>query len=165
MGYPSYMDDEQLAVFGFAVMPDNPTLAKHTIYSHITVRYRCPRCSLWASTMKGGKELVCEQCHKGGSRIKTKGQFNKIYRCCQIRECEKWRQLLSLLRDAGVRIEDCHDGFGGYIATQFPTTWTLQDRIDFHWKINDFCVSKHGARKCECTKSGKLRSRIPGSKK
>jgi hypothetical protein len=28
MGYPKYMTDEQLAVFGFAVSPDNPTFGQ-----------------------------------------------------------------------------------------------------------------------------------------
>ena len=163
MGYPKYMNDEQLAVYGFAVSLDNPTLAAHKIYPALTVRYRCPRCNLWASTMKGGKELVCEQCHKGGRPIKTTSQFKKIYCCCQNQQCETWQQLLSLLHESELLFENCHDGFGGYIELHFPSSWSLQDRIDFHWKINDYCVSKHSARKVQCKKTGKLRSRIPGS--
>ena len=166
MGYPKYMTDEQLAVFGFAVSADNPTLATHKIYPTLTVRYRCPRCNLWASTMMGGKELVCEQCFKGGRPIKTNAQFKKIYRCCQSEQCKTWRQLLSLLHESQVPFKkDCHDGYGEYIELDFPTNWSLQDRIDLHWKINDYCVSKYGGRKAQCKKTGKLRSRIPGSRK
>jgi len=163
VGYPKYMNDEELAAFGFVPTDEDPSLAKHFIYPTLTVRYHCPSCKLWASTMKGGRVLVCEQCHKGGRPIKTGGQFKKVYACCQNSKCETWQKLLALLSDAGVCFENCHDGFGGYVELLFPTTWSLQDRINMHWKINDYCVSKHGARKVDCKKTGRLRSKVPGS--
>ena len=164
MGYPKYMNDEELAAFGFVPTDDDPLLAKHTIYPSLTVRYRCPNCDLWASTMKGGRILLCEQCHKGGRPILTGGQFKKVYSCCQDPKCNTWQQLVAMLNEAGVDFEDCHDGFGGYIELRFPRSWSLQDRIDMHWKINVYCVSKHGARKANCKKKGKMRSKVPGSK-
>lgn len=162
MGYPRYMHDEELAAFGFAPTDDDSTVAKSRIYPNLTRRYRCPKCNLWASTVKGGPELVCEQCYRGGLPIETNGQFKKIYRCCESPGCERWRELRKMLDDAGVTFEDDRDGFGGYAELIFPMSWSEQDRIDMHWKINAYCVSKHGARKVECKKTGKLRSKVPG---
>ena len=111
MSYPKYMTDEELAAFGFRVSDDNPTLAKHKLYPNLSVRYRCPSCNLWASTMKGGTTLVCEQCHQGGRKVDTEKQFRKLYQCCTSQGCPTWDAAKQLLREHGVEITDCQDGY------------------------------------------------------
>jgi ssDNA-binding Zn-finger/Zn-ribbon topoisomerase 1 len=165
VGFPKYMTDEELFAFEFAVSPDNPTFARHKLYPHLSVRYRCPSCNLWASTMKGGTKLVCEQCHKGGKPIKKSTQFDKLYDCCGDRECNTWREVLHLFRHYGLPIENCHDGFGGYLRISLPDAWSQEERFEFHARINEFSVSKFGARKVECTRTGKLRSKLSASRK
>lgn len=163
MGYPKYMTDEELLVFGFAVCPDNPCLARHKEYPHLSVRYRCPSCNLWASTMKGGKQLVCEQCHKGGKAIRKSKQFAKLYECCGKHDCETWREILNLFDHYELPTEKCHDGFGGYLQIRLPDSWSQEQRLQFHTKINDYSVSKFGARKVKCSRTGRLRSKLPKS--
>lgn len=158
------MTDEELFAFGFEVTPDNPFLARHKLYPRLSVRYRCPSCNLWASTMKGGKQLVCEQCHKGGTPIKKSKQFEKLYECCTDRNCETWREVLQLFHHLDVPIINCHDGFGAYLQIQIPDTWSVEERLQFHAKINDYSVSKFGARKVKCHRTAKLRSKLPKSR-
>jgi hypothetical protein len=109
--------------------------------------------------------LVCRQCFIGRPPIKTTNQFKKIYSCCQNQQCETWLKVLSLLSESGVDYKkNCHDGYGWYIELDFPSAWPMKKRLEIHRRINDFCVCKHGARKVQCSKSGRLRSRIPGSR-
>ncbi len=161
MSYPKYMTDEQLAAFGFRVLEDNPTMAEHRVFPSLSVRYRCPSCNLWASTMKGGVTLVCEQCHKGGPRIDTEKQFHKLYQCCSDQECETWQAAKMLLREHGVEIIDCHDGFGDYFNLSAIKEWPLTRRLRLHVNINQYSVSKFGARKLQCDSTGELKSQLP----
>ena len=161
MSYPKYMTDEQLAAFGFAVDNSAQEFARHTIYPNLSVRYRCPRCDLWASTMKGGATMVCEQCHKGGRKIDTEKQFQKLYQCCSNRDCRTWIEAKNMLRKHSVEIVDCHDGFGGYLDISSIKEWPVQRRIELHVDINQYSVSKFGARKLQCDQTGKLRSQLP----
>jgi len=161
MSYPKYMIDEQLAAFGFRVLGDNPTMAKHKLYPNLSVRYRCPSCNLWASTMKGGKTLVCEQCHKGGQKINTEKQFRKLYQCCTNRECPTWRAAKTLLTEHGVEIIDCHDGFGSYLDLSPIEQWPLEKKLSLHVDINQYSASKFGARKLQCDSTGQLKSQLP----
>ena len=161
MSYPKYMNDEQLLAFGFAVCPDNPMMAEHKLYPNLSVRYRCPSCNLWASTMKGGIQMVCEQCHKGGRKIQTERQFKKLYKCCTDDSCETWQAALKMLTDLGIQIENCHDGFGAYLDLSVTDDWPTEERLHLHVEINKYSVSKSGARKVECDGTGKLRSQLP----
>ena len=165
MGYPKYMTDEELFAFGFAVSPDNPSLARHKLYPQISVRYRCSLCNIWASSMGSGKELVCAQCHKGGKPIKKSKQFEKLYECCGKHDCETWREILDLFKQNNLPINNCHDGFGGFLQISIPDTWSQKQRLEFHVKINNYSVSKYGARKVQCRRTGKLRSKLPKSSK
>jgi hypothetical protein len=161
MSYPKYMDDEMLVVFGFSVDPDNPRLAKNLTYPRLSVRYRCPQCRLWSGPVTGGVELLCQQCHQGKKPYKIDAQYLKLYQCCNKGDCTTWNSVLSLFREAGISTENSHDGFGSYIQIKCPASWGFDDRIDFHKKLNQFCVSKHKARKVQCNPNRKMKSKLP----
>ena len=161
MSYPKYMTDEGLVVFAFAIDPDNPERATSKNYPTLTRRCRCPKCGLWASTMKGGKgKLVCEQCHKGGKPATPSKQFRKIYECCGNESCPTWQAVLSILRRYGVSTDSSYDRFGSYVwATPLPE-WDQETIVRFHLDLSQHCVSKNAGRKAECKKTGTLRSKL-----
>ncbi len=51
------MNHEELHAFGFAISPDDPTLAVHLVYPNLTCRYLCPTCNIWVA--KSLEEIFC----------------------------------------------------------------------------------------------------------
>jgi len=159
MSYPKHMNDEELVTFGFAVSPDDPSLAYHKLYPELSVRHRCSSCGTWSAVV-GGKELVCKQCSQGKTPVVNR-QFHKLYLCCNDEDCQTRRRALQMLGEAGCdTVWSNHDGFGEYVSLDPLTSMSSQQRTEFNLTINRFSVSKFGARKVVHPDS-KRRSKLP----
>lgn len=150
MGYPKNMNHEELHAFGFAVSPDDATLAIHLVYPNLTRRYLCPTCNIWVGKISGGSVMQCDACRIGKKNKVGTMQFNKLYRCCPDQNCTSMSQAYASLDAFEVSWEPCHDGFGGYLLLNIPKSWTLDERCKLHSALANFCDSFQRARKVIC---------------
>jgi hypothetical protein len=158
MGLPSNMDDEMLHAFGFKVSPHNPAFAESKLYPQFSVRYRCPTCNFWVSKTINDR---CEPCRIGKKPRVARWQFDKLYECCNNRECPAMKQAHGILQEYKVSWEPGHDGFGGYLLMSLPKTWTMDVRCKFHSALANYCVSFQTARKVICSKNPRKRTKLP----
>ena len=158
MGLPSNMDDEMLHAFGFAVSPENPAFAESKLYPQLSVRYRCSTCKIWVGKTINDR---CVPCRIGKKSRVARWQFDKLYKCCNDRECPAIKQAHVILHEFQVSCESSSDGFGGFLLMSLPKKWSLAERCKFHSALANVCVSFQTARKVVCSKNPRKRTKLP----
>ena len=160
MSFPKYMDDEELRTYGFVLCPDNENEAYCELYPNLSRRHRCSSCGMWSS-VTGGKQLVCPQCSQRKNPIRVTKQYFKLYLCCHDDTCPTREQAFQILQQAGLDTHwRSHDRFGEYVSLELLMRCSDEERIEFFEIINDYSVSKFGARKL-CHPNSKSRSKLP----
>lgn len=144
MSYLKTMTTEQLEQNGFKISPDDPDLAVSRLYPNLSVRHRCRKCGNWSMTSNG----KCPQCFVGKKPLKATRQYYKFYlHCCGDKNCGVRREAMSFLGAKGMEtlwLE--HDGYGAHVSLQPVRSWDEEERSEFFSSLNEFSVSKYGAR-------------------
>jgi hypothetical protein len=158
MSYLGTMTGEQLAQNGFDISPDDPNLAICRLYPHLSFRHRCSKCGNWSRLFNG----ECPQCFMGKKPIKPTKQYFKLYlRCCTDENCAIRAEARGLLRDAGMEtVWTHHDGFGEYISLDAVRGWAEAEQHEIFATVNEFSVSKYGARLL-CHPKSVSKSKLP----
>lgn len=158
MSYLKTMTTEQLGQCGFDISPDNPDLAISRLYPSLSVRHRCQKCGNWSSTFNG----KCPQCFVDKEPLKPTRQYYKLYLgCCADEKCPIREDARAFLHAAGMEtVWRSHDGFGEYVPLGSVKNWPESKRNEFFATINEFSVSKFGARLLTHPGS-KRRSKLP----
>ena len=135
-----------------------PNLAVCRLYPNLSVRHRCEKCGNWSSATNG----KCAKCFVGKKPLKPTRQYYKFYLgCCGNENCSVRKEAKAYLASEGLDTTWlCHDGFGEYVSLKPIQEWDETDRNDFFDAINDFSVSKYGARLL-CHPDSKKRSKLP----
>lgn len=158
MSYIGTMTTEQLGQNGFHISPNDPDLAICTLYPNLSVRHRCGKCGNWSRSYNG----LCPQCYVGKSPLKPTKQYYKIYtKCCPDQTCGLRKEVMVFLGLAGMDTTwTSQDRYGEYVSLMPIKSWGEADRNAFYAEINDFSVSKFGARLISHPGS-KTRSKLP----
>lgn len=158
MSYLKTMTLEQLGQYGFDISPDDSSLAVCRLYPNLSVRHRCEKCGNWSSVTNG----KCPRCFVRKNPQKPTGQYFKFYlSCCSNDNCSVRKEAMVYLASEGMdTVWLCHDGFGRYVSLKPIQEWDETDRTEFFDAINDFSVSKYGARLL-CHPDSKQRSKLP----
>lgn len=159
MSYPKTMTTAQLEQFGFYISPDDPKLAINEIYPNLSFRHQCDMCGNWSATTNG----QCRQCLIGHEPLKPTKQYFKFYLgCCGDKDCRIRLEAVHFLKKMGFPDED-RDGNGSYINLSLAKKWTDEEQSELFLELNNFSVSKYGARKLAHPKS-KATSKLPKSR-
>jgi hypothetical protein len=158
MSYLGTMTTEQLGQNGFDISPDNPDLAISRVYPNLSMRHRCQKCGNWSRIING----KCAQCFVGKEPLKPTRQCYKFYlHCCAAEDCPTRREALAFLSSSGMDTRwRSGDGFGEYISLEPIRSWAEAERSEFFATINEFSVSKFGARLL-CHPNSNRRSKLP----
>ena len=157
MSFIGTMTTEQLVQNGFYISPDNSDLAICKLYPNLSMRHRCQKCGNWSRSHNG----QCPQCFIGRSPLKPTKQYFKVYtQCCGDQNCELRREASAFLNSAGMDTKwTGHDRYGAYVSLSPVQSWSEEDRNEFFADINEFSVSKFGARLL-CHPDSKNRSKL-----
>ncbi len=161
MAFPPTMTDEQLVVFGFEVLPGNPRQARSKLYPNLSFRHRCDGCGQWTTLTGNAERMLCKYCFIGKKPRQPTKDFLRLYECCGDRECSTWLSIVRLFRASGIEPNYCYGGYGGYTEINFPLSWTSEQRIAFHLRLNEFCIVNRGSRQVVCDSSGLRGSKLP----
>lgn len=162
MSLPKKMNDEQLHVFGYTVLEDDPTRAKHRKYR--SFRHRCSSCKLWDNTQNGQPPL-CKACFSKSKSAPLSSLLETVYLCCGHDSCETWNKVRLIFQEHDLSINMGGNGNGEYLRINIPETWSQNQRDKFHIEINTYCCyfSDFNARKVQCKTTGKQGSKLPTS--
>ncbi len=158
MSYLGTMTTEQLAQNGFDISPDDPDLAVSRLCPHLSVRHRCQRCGNWSRATNG----KCPQCFVGKNPLKPTRQYYKFYlQCCPSDDCLIRREAKAFLALAGMETHWLgQDRFGEYVSLDPMRSRAEAERNEFFAAVNEFSVSKFGARLL-CHPNSNRRSKLP----
>ncbi len=163
MSYPAYIHTNELNRYGFAINPDNPREANHTIYPTLSARYQCDKCGVWSSAFGGLPGMFCVRCFTDKPPHKVTLQTYKLYLCCTDHDCEHQQVAFRFLSDYGFELTFLgHDGYGGYVDLAPIKQLVEEEQEHFFLQLNNFTVSKYRARKMEHP-GRQARSKLPKS--
>ena len=163
LSYPAYIHTEELNRYGFAINPDNPRQAVHTIYPTLSCRWQCDKCGVWSSSIGGLRGMFCLRCVTDRKPHTVTNQTYKLYHCCNDRECVVRQQAEQFLGGYGIELLwGSHDGYGGYYDLKPVKELDEEEQEHFFLQLNAISVSKFRARKM-VHPGTKARSKLPKS--